>query len=110
MDCEIIVVYIEEAHSTNRWPLGYSFEKPSAPDSETKIKYAREFVSNFEWSSTCLVDTNKEVQTALRCWPAKYFVIDRNMLITYIGESSKYSQGYYDINKLLSFIKNKKQQ
>ena len=110
------LVQIDEAHASDKWPLKYTFETPSAKTMEEKYQYATALRDEFHWTrGITYVDgpwdldrlddaaTNGSFQKTFTAWPELY-VVFHNGVLTYVGQGSVETQGAYDINELLDHV------
>lgn len=102
------LVQIDEAHSTDKWPLAYTFQVPSAKTVADKHAYAVSLRDEFEWArGEVFVDASSasggSFQTTFTAWPALYAVFHHGKL-TYVGHGSVASQGAYDVNDLFEHL------
>jgi len=82
---DFLGVYISEAHASDEWPLGTKFCYAQPRTIERRLKFANEFVNDFNFKLPVLVDTmGNEFDSLFAAWPERFFIVENGKL-TLVG-------------------------
>jgi len=83
---DFLGVYISEAHANDEWPLGvkYCYNQPKII--KTRLEIANDFVRDFNFKISMLVDTmDNEFDSLFAAWPERFYIVEDGVL-TLVGE------------------------
>jgi len=82
----MVMVYIDEAHANDIWPLGKHIDLPSHKTFEDRKNAATLLIEKFNFQIPILFDTmDNEFDKQYAVWPERYYTIE-NRKIEYISE------------------------
>jgi len=96
------MVYIDEAHASDRWPLGSHVDLPHHQTIEDRQKGAQLLMEKFNFQLPILLDTmDNQFDSKYAVWPERYYFIKEGKM-EIIGEPT--TEFGYDRNSLLYSI------
>lgn len=111
--CNIIIIYINEAHGADIWNIGESAGTINYSHKiiEDRIKYAKKFSDENKMKITVYCDNmDNEIETKFAAWPVRYYIVSKNVkegnhkiLINFIGEPD---DSQFDIIKIFNYVDN----
>lgn len=94
---QIIIIYCQEAHAIDEWPIGSSYKIKQHKNLEERFIAGNKFIENFDYDGTVLIDKmNNIFQNTFSSWPTKYYIINDGIL-EYISHPNK---SRFDIEQL----------
>lgn len=103
----MVVVYIQEAHASDTWPMKVQGERPCPKTFAERASYAEEFALELKFPATFQLyidNLENHFNTAFGSWPTCYYVV-HNKKLQYIGECPADSASVsYDVAELFSFL------
>jgi len=100
----IVMIYIEEAHAIDEWPIGSSagvinFKHKKLADRKL---CAERMIADYDFEIPVYIDSmENHFQTAYACWPFRCIIIDEKNTIQY---KSIPMQAEYDFIEIYKFI------
>lgn len=87
---KLLLIHIDEAHSSDTWPVGLKDAPLSHANIDERISRAKQFYDNEYPPFTTYIDTwSNSYAEIFRAWPDKYYCIDSNLQIEYMSEYGK---------------------
>lgn len=102
------MVYICEAHASDVWPLGFSYEQPRPTSLRQRAEYARRCSRELGFEAAgfrLLCDPlDDRFNSAFGAWPTAYMLIDRSGKLLHIGEAEDDAYGY-DVRRFVEVVR-----
>jgi len=102
------VVYICEAHASDVWPLGYSYEQPRPKSLCERAAYARRCSCELGFDAAgfrLLCDPlDDRFNAAFGVWPTAYLLVDRSGKLLHVGEAEGDKYGY-DVRRFVDVVR-----
>ena len=106
LDLDIILVYIQEAHTEDKWPIGHQFKIDnfvtnclSYTNFEQKIGRALSFRELTQSPYEIYVDNvENSVSDRYQAWPDKYYLVNEEGKVLFHSYSSNYRPSVVDID------------
>ena len=98
------MIYIEEAHATDEWPIGYSAGVLNRKHQtlEDRRNCAMQMINEYDFEIPVFIDSmDNKFQNTYSCWPFRCIIIDNNKTIQYI---SKPNNAEYDFMELYNYL------
>ena len=92
-----VIVYCQEAHAIDEWPIGSKYEIMQHKVLKDRFDVAKLFIADFEYSGKVLIDKmDNEFQTVYSSWPTKYYLI-KNSKIEYTSHPKNATFTFDDV-------------
>jgi len=99
---DFLMVYIDEAHASDKWPLGHFVDIPNHQTIQERTQAAKMLVSNYDFKLPVLLDTMENLfDKNFAVWPERYFIIKDGMVNFIAGPTSEYGYDRYVLNKMI---------
>jgi hypothetical protein len=111
-ELQLALVYIQEAHASDEWPMKWSFERPSPKSLVERITNADEvrevFAAPFE--VPVLVDgMGNDFNKEFCAWPACYYDVDRTGTLLYVWQGEE-DEAHCAVNDVFKWIRRQMKQ
>jgi len=105
---EFLIVYIHEAHSANRWPIGSKYKYDEPETTEQRMLIARDYLQESKMSIPLLLDRcpENDFDEKYSAWPIRFYIFERTdaeqVQLSFLGMPQ---DGRYDITLIWSWLR-----
>ena len=103
----MLLVYIQEAHATDTWPLGLPIEHTTTHDVESRASHCAQFLDDNDFPHRALIDAPpaSRFNETFAAWPLRFYVLDGvedGVRLSYQCEPDGDSVSVADVHRYLS--------